>query len=251
MVLKGGRVGYSIPFNAPLYSGPPWLYRDAEALIALVAFEKDSVEPLLPEGLGVPGDPVVGAFWVSYYPFSTLGPYYEAIVAVQVEHEAGLAYYIPYIYVTNDAALAAGREVLGAPKKFARITLEQGEVVYGSVSRGGSILFEAELSLEGQTDEEVLRGMLPEEITLLSVRALPPVGGSGLAQLVEWYVKTWFRRRPSGAADAWTGSVRVRHEGGVSDPIGELRVAEVLGGFYVIMDMELGVRRVVREWKLS
>ncbi|MEB3779007.1 MAG: acetoacetate decarboxylase family protein [Desulfurococcales archaeon] len=251
MILKGKQVGFSIPFNAPLYKEPPWLYRDAEALIALVTFERESVEPILPEGVETLGGPVMGAFWISYYPFSTLGPYYEAIIAVQVGYGSNLAYYIPYIYVTNDAALAAGREVLGAPKKLASILLNKGETIYGSVSRGGVKLFELELSPEGLADEEMLRGILQEELTLLSVRSLPPVGGKGVAQLIEWYVKTWFRKTYSNAADAWTGSVLVRHSSGVSDPIGELRVHEVLGGFYVVMDMELGVKGIVREWMLT
>ncbi|WP_271591200.1 acetoacetate decarboxylase family protein [Bradyrhizobium sp. CCBAU 65884] len=62
---------------------------------------------------------------VASYPSSTVGPYLECYSGIQVRDPGGeTGFYIPYIYVTtNDAALASGREVLGAPKKLAHITL--------------------------------------------------------------------------------------------------------------------------------
>ncbi len=248
MPLRGGFRGYSAPLNAPLYGSPPWLYRGVEAVIVLVSLERSSVEPLLPRDLEPAGDPVQAAVWVARYPFSTLGPYSEGLVAVQVlERSGGVGYYVPYIYVDSDAALAAGREVLGAPKKFAHIEVGlTGSSVRGVVERTAVTLIEAGVRLEARASPEILRALLPEKLTMYGLRVIPGVGGRGRAQLVEWYVRTWFYETPAGV-DAWTGPAVAKLSSGPEDPLGGLRVTGVLGGFYARLDMELGVIRVVSE----
>jgi len=124
--LKGKPVG--IPFDAPLYSPAAEgtiEYRGCEALIGLFETAKE-VEELLPSELEFTTSPPQAAYWLSWYPFSTVGAYYEYISQLAVkDREGDTGYYIPYIYVTNEAALAAGRELAGAPKKLAHITLER------------------------------------------------------------------------------------------------------------------------------
>ncbi|UWU95916.1 MULTISPECIES: acetoacetate decarboxylase family protein [unclassified Bradyrhizobium] len=52
-----------------------------------------------------------------------MGPYLECSSGIQVRDPGGEAGFLILTYVTtNDAALASGREVLGAPKKLAYIT---------------------------------------------------------------------------------------------------------------------------------
>lgn len=75
--------------------------------MALTNIEPRSVEPLLPEGVDLAFE--MAAFWVGDYGISTVGGVYrEVLIALPVRTEGiELAYYIPYIYVTNDAAMAA------------------------------------------------------------------------------------------------------------------------------------------------
>ena len=251
MVLKGGFEGYSIPIDSPLYPGPPWLYWDVEAVITLVVFKKETVEPLLPEGVSPVGGDPLGAVWIARYPTTTLGPYNEVLIAVQVEGDFGLAYYIPYIYVTNDAALAAGREVAGAPKKIASIDIRQeGSTVVGWAERGGMSI-EAHVKLEYKVDEAFISGLLPEEgVPLLSLRLLPRVGESpGLAQMVLWKSKVFFNRK-LGSISALGGPSKVVLRGSIEDPIDRMEIKEIVQGLYARFDMELDVDRVVREWRV-
>ena len=251
MVLKGGFDGYSIPLDSPLYPGPPWIYWNVEAIIILVTFDEKSVDPLLPEGVSPVGGDPLGAIWIARYPTTTLGPYDEALIAVQVEGDFGMAYYIPYIYVTNDAALAAGREVAGAPKKLAYIDLNQeGSTVAGLAKRGGMEVG-AHVKLEYRVDEGFISGLLPEEgVPLLSLRMLPKVGDSaGIVQAVLWRSKVFFQRR-HGNISALGGPSKVVLKGSVEDPIDRLRVKEVVQGIYARFDMELDVERVVGEWRV-
>lgn len=249
-----GGTGFSTPFHAPLYTGPVIEYWDVEAVIALGLFDRASVESILPEGLEPAGDPVLGALWVGRYPFSTVGSYNEFLVAIQVLRGGELGYYVPYIYVTNDAALAAGREVLGAPKKLAEITLERG--VYSTVlgaARRGYMEAVVEVRPEGYVEEPVIRSLLPEEgVNLYSIRSLPPAGESpGIAQLVHWKAFVHFARRPSGRISAMAGPARVHLRGSLEDPIDSLGLKAAEQGFYAVFDMQLKPVRVVGEWRIE
>jgi len=177
LVLKGGNEGYTIPLNAPLYPQPPWLYRGVEAVIVIALFDARSVEPILPEDVELIGDKIMGAVWVARYPVTTLGAYNEALIAIQVSTPKGMAYYIPYIYVTNDSALAAGREVAGAPKKLADIDVVSNYMTVSGRARRGSMEIGVEVKPEYRVDEDFLYGLLPKEgVPLLSLRVIPGVG---------------------------------------------------------------------------
>jgi acetoacetate decarboxylase len=71
------------------------------------------------------------------YGLAGVGPYLEPYSAIHVRDPAGeMGFYIPYIYVTNDVAEAAGREVFGAPKKLVTIELKREyELIQGTLER--------------------------------------------------------------------------------------------------------------------
>lgn len=249
MVLKGEVKGHSIPLNAPLYpTGTPIVYYGCKVLVATATVDGKTVDPLLPEGVNISEKPLA-AFWLGEYPASNVGVYREALIAVQVStEELPLAYYIPYIYVTNDQALASGRELLGAPKKLARIKLQwKDDLIRGILIRGSKLL---ELSLKPVTkgDVEGIKALVPEEIPLISVRTLPPLRESpGIAQLVQWRAKIIMGGNPR----ILVGPAEVKLWGTLSDPLNTIKVEEVLTGFYIEFDMELHADRVLREWVLK
>ncbi|MDM7275249.1 MAG: acetoacetate decarboxylase family protein [Thermoprotei archaeon] len=249
MVLKGGVKGYSIPLNAPLYpTGTPIVYYGCRVLVATATVDGGTVDPILPEGVNISEKPLA-AFWIGEYPASNVGVYREALIAVQVStEELPLAYYIPYIYVTNDQALASGRELLGAPKKLARIKLEwRDDLIRGVLIRGSKLL---ELSLKpvAKGDVEGIKALVPEEIPLMSIRTLPPLRESpGIAQLVQWRAKIIM----GGNQRILVGPAEVKLQGTISDPLDTIKVEEVLTGFYIEFDMELHADRVLREWVLK
>lgn len=230
----------------PLYPAAPWLYWDVEALIALVTFKAESVKPLLPEGVEVLGDDVMGAVWIAKYPRSTLGPYSEALIALQTVVDGRMYYYIPFIYVDGDAALAAGREAAGAPKKYAEIMLGwRGRTVMGWAERSGMVI-RLGVTPEYRADRELLTSLLPVEgIPLLGLRVVPGAGGEGYGELVEWHAKVWIHEA-MGGVKAWAGKATLTLTSGAEDRVGELAVSNLVEGYYLFFDMELGVDRVIR-----
>ncbi|BDR92460.1 acetoacetate decarboxylase family protein [Vulcanisaeta souniana] len=263
MVLKGGDKGFGIPLNAPLYPSSTTAtridYSRVKVAMALTNIEPRSVEPLLPEGVDLAFE--MAAFWVGDYGISTVGVYREVLIALPVRTEGiELAYYIPYIYVTNDAAMAAGRELAGAPKKLGdiRFVINDYGLVIGTLDRGGELM-RIEIAISNRLGLEQLdtfKALMPRKdntvtLPLLSIRTLPPLpdGTPGIAQLIQWYAKFTFMPREN--PQIWSGETRVKLGGTPFDPLDDIKVNGVIAGFYIEGDMELGIIRSIREWKLT
>lgn len=263
MVINGSE-GFSTPFDSPLYgsdvdpSTPASEYAidysDCEAVVSFFLTE-DRVTRLLPEGIEPTSDPVQAGILVANYSFSTIGQYQEYLSVIQVEDTNGeLAYYIPYIYVTNDSALVAGRELAGAPKKLAEIDIEwKSDVVQATLDRpeGTRLATVTGKPEERLEDTSPLEGILPQPTPLLSVRHLPPVeGGDGVTQLVKWSTKLDFHESEKGL-DLWMGESSVTYPAESSvDPVHSISVQDVLMGMYSKFDMTLEVDEVQKEWNL-
>lgn len=270
-MLKGSREGISIPLDAGLYGASMQVlakevvteYINCEAVMAFFTTTEE-VDSLLPEGLNPYSNPPNAAVFVANYPYSTLGPYHEMFSLIQVDFKGSLGYYIPYIYVTNDAALTAGREVVGAPKKLAHIgLLKENDILLGYLERPkGKRLLSLTVKPEQRVSEEFLEPLMPRKLELYSLRVLPPIeGGDGVAQLVKWvsYMdihtdeeeKVTFDNVKLGRKRIWGGDAIVTYDSpSVSDPLHKIPVRTMLLGAYLQFDMALKPEKVVKEWKL-
>lgn len=244
-----------IPFDAPLYDIDPERgaeYHGCEGLAATF-FTTADIASLLPEGLRPTSDPPTAAVWIAYYPFSTVGAYYEQLSAIQVEDDQGeMGYFVPYIYVTNDAALAAGREILGAPKKLAHIHLtKEFDLVQGSLERpSGKRLLTLTVRPTARLGPELLTAILPKPTPMYSVRHLPPIGGKGgTTQLVRWWADVDVQKDSRGDPVAFAGPLALTYDSpSPIDPVHRLGVSELITAMYFQFDMKLGATTVVREW---
>lgn len=256
MVLKGKAEGISIPFDAPLWSltaDGTIEYRNSEALLGVFESTPD-VEALLPEGLELFSEPPQCAYWLSYYSDSTLGPYYEYIGMIMVIDEEGdFGYYFPYIYVTNDAALAAGRELAGAPKKLAKLDIRRDyEFIQGTMERpSGKRLITITQQLESMASKPILDSWLPKKTYLYSVRHLPPIKGvGGATELIKWYAVIDRHKDQRGREVAFMGPCTITYDSpSMADPIHNLKVGNVLASLYIQFDMALGAEKVLRKYR--
>jgi acetoacetate decarboxylase len=241
----------SMPLDAPLYQ------MDAERGIeywgcrgVMATFTTTPrVAPLVPDGLHL-GDPAIAALLVADYGASTLGPYREYVALLQVTDDDGVAgMYIPYIYVTNDAAMAAGRELLGAPKKLADIAVDvEPEAVVGRLSRPSSCpLVEVVVAPAERVGGDVLDALLPPGTPLYSLRSLPgPPGSTQVHELIRWSSALAVRSDAFGDGLRFTGPTSVRYPSQTAvDPVHQLEVETMLGGAYLEFDMRLTAGSVV------
>jgi len=257
MVLRGGYKSESIPFDAPLYDFNRERgieYRNCEAILAAFLTSEDVVN-LLPEGLEPYTDPPQGALWFSRYGNSTLGAYNEVISCIIAKDIHGkMGYYIPYIYVTNDAALAAGRELAGAPKKLADVKLENKlDFIQATLERpsGKRLITMTFKPVERALGGDLIDTYLPYPIPLLSVRHIPWVKkeGDGLTQLISWHAEIDYHKDPKDERMIWAGPVSITYDSpSVLDPVHKIKVEEMLVALYMQFDMKLNVDEVQKEY---
>jgi acetoacetate decarboxylase len=133
--LSRERFGHNMPVDAPIFAKPPIYYRNAESFTITYETDEEAALDMLPEGLELQR-PATAALLFLSYPFSTLGPYEETILAIPCLWEGQPRTYIPHIVVNSDIPMAAGREVWGFPKKMADITYRMdGDILVGIMER--------------------------------------------------------------------------------------------------------------------
>ncbi|MEM2362564.1 MAG: acetoacetate decarboxylase family protein, partial [Candidatus Nezhaarchaeales archaeon] len=220
-----------IPFDSPLYEIDEERgieYVNCRAITTFFTIKSD-VRDLIPEGLKPLNS---GGIWIAHYGFSTLGTYNEYITAIQVEDEVGdIGYYIPYIYVTNDAALAAGREVVGAPKKLAKIELDQYlDLIQGILERPHGKRLATLTMKPSYRAKELIDQILPKPTYLYSVRHLPPLKGKGGAtQLIKWYAEIDFHVDSRGERIIFVGPANVTYDSpSLNDPVHKVEIDKII-----------------------
>ena len=205
------------PDVAPLYPDPPIHYRSARMAVALL--DGAAPDALLPAGL-TPGPAAMSALVFADYPDTDIGPYREVIVfmAASVGDAAGL--FCPLIYVDSDAAMAAGREVWGFPKKLADISLDiSGGRVEAALARHGVLL----AALEGQATDAAdpgAGGMAA--LPVYNHKRIPDVaGGSDVDLITVVHLEATTR-------ESYAGAATVETAGEVADVLGEGAEAALL-----------------------
>ena len=202
-------VGTAVPVSLPaLYPLPPIRYSDVDVLVLV---PPGPLNVALPAPLAPAGG--ISILMLSDYPKSDLGPYRELFVLTAALHGTDLVWFCPLIYVTSDAALAAGREIWGFPKKLADIAFERTDgTVTATVRRN-----EASLEITGQltVDLDVASLVTPND-AIVNLRTIPsPDGGPADTQLVG--VNLEFDRK-----SARGGTAELASASGPEDPLAEL-----------------------------
>lgn len=267
MVLRGEAAGFSTPFDAPLYGanrgrtspandGYEFEFRNCDGLLSYFSVSNDDVTDILPAGIEPYSATPKGIVWLVRYPFSTVGAHNECLSLIQVEApDGGMAYYCPYVYVTDDAALVGGRELLGVPGKRAAIDLDtSGSTMQGTLERpAGTRLLTLTLQAEEQVlSNPVLDAAMPDPVPLLSFRHLPPIDGDdGITQLVKWHADVHFHEDTRDNQLVWMGPDLLTYDSHSNvDPVATLAVEDTMLTMYFEFDMEAGATEVVDEWRV-
>lgn len=259
---------FSMPANGPLFNNAPvWNWNGIDIVIFDYLTTADAAAAMLPEQCttlpipDLPGYSAVKHVWASY-PETSFGPYDEFFPGIPCLFEGQLFIYVPFIYVNNDSACAAGREIGGWPKKMANIRMDRVANEYRcSIERRGKQFASGSMKVGGKlfstplpADKSVTLGF-PYNMTFplppatgkeqpdvalpsASLKLFPGVnGGAGspaFAQLIAgpWRMKGTF----SGGSDASIGFGKSEE-----DPCYKLPVLKVLGSMHFEGDMTLAL----------
>lgn len=234
---KGGLTkdgwAYSMPCHAPLYQRPPFYYRDAHTIAVAYETDEGAARALLPNVAGLElAYPTTARLVVTRQPFTTFGAYDEAYQVLDVLLHGERTIYPVHVLLNNDAAMAAGRELWGSPKKLGHIEWgQEGGTFQGIVERPkGSRLCTILMRPERPMDVE------PYVMKPVGLRVIPSPekdAALSLCELVQVSCAVQVR-------DAWTGPGSVSF--GVHselDPWHRLPIRRVGQAIYTIGDMEI------------
>ncbi len=113
---------YSMPRQCGMFPPPPINYSKARTFAVLFQCAADIKKKVLPSELE-PIDGGLDCILFIEYPESTIGPYNEMVLALNCDCNGELGFFVYNIYVNDDIALTAGREVWGFPKKMGEIVV--------------------------------------------------------------------------------------------------------------------------------
>jgi acetoacetate decarboxylase len=131
-------------------------YTGAVFFAARVALDPARARLWLPPGVSL-ARPAVATVFAAHFPETSFGSVYdEAGIFFHVRRHFRSAVFCPWMVVTDDVALTVGRELLGYPKKLARIAFDFGDAAVGTdvraeVERRGRVV----MRLRGRVGERV------------------------------------------------------------------------------------------------
>ncbi len=169
------QIDYSMPRQNGLFPPPPYHYPHMRALIIVLTIAPGVKEKFLPPELKSIENGLDSIF-ISEYPDSTVGPYNENLVLLQCEYKGEPGSFVFNIYVDDDSALTAGREIWGYPKKMCNITLSpiKNKKVRGTLTRKGVTFLDIEADILDNPPGMDPKGMI-EGMPLYNVKLIPDI----------------------------------------------------------------------------
>jgi acetoacetate decarboxylase len=234
-------------------------FGSAEMVIVFWETKLEIIEKILPPPLEPPEFPLAHAF-VANYPETNFGlPYLESALFVRCKFKGEDGGYCLAMHLDGpgkDLAMAAGREIVGFPKKLANISFKKDEKEFSGISERHSVRnIDLKVKFSGKFNENdtgkilIDMGLFPSKlrnpaVATFNFKHFPaPEGGS--YDYKPRLVRQVTDLRPSKmelgeVTDLSLGS-------SIHDPWGELEVVRVLGASYIIGNNSMQNGAVVAE----
>ncbi|MDH3691546.1 MAG: acetoacetate decarboxylase family protein [Gammaproteobacteria bacterium] len=223
--------GNNMPVQAPLIPDPfvPYQCLGNRTVYAVCRGDENVIRSLLEP---TPFEFVEDRFVVSIVDFSNCDkvPFMDAAIVVPVGYKDILGGNYIFEYENNDAAIAAGRELWGYPKKYARISLEkEGDTVTARVIREGEMLMEVQCVL----DDSMSIPTKPKLTPHLNIHAQPAPDGPGVLarRIIARDTSSDFK-----VISERAGETSIRLGGTANDPLDLFESKEILGGGFIVGD---------------
>jgi acetoacetate decarboxylase len=225
-------------------------FYDAETLTVIWETKPEIVERLLPAPLKPARRPLALAL-VANYPRTNFGvSYLESALFLWAEFKGEEGSYCLSMPVTDDIAMAGGREIYGYPKKIGNIQFSRsGEDVEGWAERHGVRFFELRAKLTGKFNTEDAQKIFTEvfgskaNVLVYNFKHFPAPGGEGFdynPRLIRQEVKVH-------STSVELGEVEIVLQPSDRDPWAEVEIVRVLGAIYTIGNNSMLKGSVVAE----
>lgn len=243
---KGDKAnGFVKSYKSLMSRGKPTAdFTDAEMLWLVWETTPEAISTLLPPPLKPAAKPVAMAFLADYPSTNFSVPYKESALLIRASYKGSEGYYCLSMPVTDDMAMAGGREGWGYPKKMANIAFSRtGDSAEGYTERHGIKFMQVKAKLTNKVndnnaalDELLALGINPSgefsDRSFLFKHSPSPVA-NGIFDYPPLLVEGFTRMRPKKFLWAET---EIDITPSKYDPWGEVPVERMLGGFYCVGD---------------
>lgn len=236
---------FETPFDSPLVPRLPIEMRDVEILTTFYRTDVAAARRLVPEPLELLGDLVI----IHVYQMNDtdwFGRYNESAVHIPVRYPANglVGAYSPYLFLSDDGAVALGREIYGQPKKSGQPALEvRGDLFVGTVRRNGIDVITTTLPYKQRraTAEDMLA--LADFRTNINLKVVPNIDGTPAIRQLAARRFGNVRMR-----ECWQSEATVELRPNAQAPVYRLPVREVVTGFYWRVDFTLEFGEVLHDY---
>lgn len=233
--------GYALPQLSPLYTAPPYEYRDAWAMMIPFRSDPRVVARYVPKPL-VP-DPAGHMFvTISRFFTSGFGHYNEIILCALAKLQGRPVNFSLYLILDNDIAIGAGREIWGFPKKSGRVELcDRDGVLTGSVERGGLTLVRGAMQIGELSDPGAVKG----SAEYVNLKLVPSVKNGAAPEIMQLTSTTLGNLQ---LKQVYKGRATLEFGASPADRLHEIPVQEVMDAYYYNADFTLGDGEVVHDF---
>ena len=201
------------------------LWEDARLIVADVPLKANEARKMLPWGMKLTDPPTATLFIADYRKTGFTVPYKESGVLVHVKTLFGTGYHCCWMQVDDDTALIYGRELLGYPKKLAKIDFEETpETIKASVTRRGVKV----LSIEGKRGPSQ---SVPDPVFDVKIFNIGGIGQTFAFNLV------WLFRTIEVIHESYDADVTVKLNDSELDPLTTFIEPRVLRGRMAVIDI--------------
>lgn len=237
--LTKAKMAPTMPADAPAYGNAPFHFKGSVFLRFDYETNEDTAAELIPEQLEL-SDPPTAFLLINDYPWSTFGPYKEAILGVNVLFEGQPLHYLSHLMLDSSSPILGGREIYGVPKKMGIVEIVQHEdVIAGYVERPKGIRLCTGVLRPEQPLDPPAPGTALNACTL---RVIPSPERDKAHSLVELIQEDMVLT----SGEIWSGPGNCHFPGtSVLDPWHNLPVAKMLSATYWVCDWTLNPGKIL------
>jgi len=233
--------GYAMPQLSPLYTPPPYEYRDAHSMMILFQSDPKVLAKYVPKPLVLDRDATMFA-QVSKFFTAGFGTYHEIILAARATFKGRPVNYSLYLILDNDIAIGGGREIWGFPKKYGRVTLgDRDGVMSGTVERGGLPLVRAAMEI----GPLCAPGELGGSAEYVQLKLVPSVKNGAPPEVMQLASTTLKNLK---IKDTYKGAATLEFFPSPVDRFCDIPIRKVLGGYLYSADFTLEDGEVVHDY---
>jgi acetoacetate decarboxylase len=235
---------FSMPFTSPIYPKSKFKFVNREFLVIAYETDLDALRQIVPEPLQLT-DPIIKFEFIRMPDSSGFGDYTESGQTIPVTFNGENGSYVHSMFLDDAAAITAGREIWGFPKKYAKPTLVTDEdTVLGRLSYNS---VEIAIGTMGYKHHEYdcakLKQSLETDPNYL-LKIIPHCNGQDveICQLVKYYLEDVTVK------GAWIGPTALQLFEHALAPVAELPVKRVVSGLHFVSDLTLGFGEVIHDY---